>query len=190
MLLLKEHYSLSQGIFPVRETGLSRLVCVQLVQCVHSVALSDQTEAAFEWLFLSSQSRCDRLLLVRRAHCLSPSRCFDWLAAFLFLSSFVFPSVSSACLPYCLLTHFCVCRIAPFERGGNVLLERSSSARRWKIWLCCFWETGWIFLQNCETLMEPSWHTFWCHANGIILARTRCVMNNNFKKSQETNSYT
>lgn len=48
---------------PVRKTGLSRLLCVRLARCVRSIAPGDQTEAAFRWLFLSS----DRLLLVRPA---------------------------------------------------------------------------------------------------------------------------
>lgn len=106
---------ITKCILSQRESGFSEPVCTQYVQYIHTVTPSNQTEAAFEWLFLPSQSHCDKLLLVRPHACLLSLSLFDWLTDWLAGSISVpffvcLPSVSSACLPDCLSTCLHICQ--------------------------------------------------------------------------------
>lgn len=95
---------LSVSMFSVKENQVSVSWCVlsRYSTFIQSPP-SNQTEVAFQWLFLPSQSHCDRLLLVRPPVCRLSLFLFDWLTGGIMF-------VSSACLPDCLSSCLNICQ--------------------------------------------------------------------------------
>lgn len=56
----------------------NRPPCARRVRDVHTGDPGDQTQAAFEWIFLPSQTRCDRSLHARPAVCAVCAVATDW----------------------------------------------------------------------------------------------------------------